>query len=209
MFIENRLLNISPSKVCFFWWGEGSAENCSSESATIESHVQTPIPQEKENTSRGEKEVSRAMKVKVAQSGPTLCDPMDCSPPGSSVHGTVQARILEWVAIPFSRGSSQPRDWIEVSCIAGSFSVSWATKEINKESMAFHWLSPCQVRRGVFLLPVELWYSHRAWELFLLVSQLYLVKVSVYFLCSLNWIWCIWEPHIWEAQYIVLSENFL
>ena len=44
------------------------------------------------------------VKVSVAQSCPTLCDPMDCSPPGSSVHGTLQARILEWVAIPFSRG---------------------------------------------------------------------------------------------------------
>ena len=48
--------------------------------------------------------------VLVAQSCPTLCDPMDSGPPGSSVHGTFQARILEWVAIPFSRGSSQPRD---------------------------------------------------------------------------------------------------
>ena len=42
----------------------------------------------------------------------TLCDPMDCSPPGSSVHGIIQARILEWVAMPSSRGSSWPRDWI-------------------------------------------------------------------------------------------------
>ena len=50
---------------------------------------------------------------------PTLCDPMDCSPPGSSVHGILQARILEWVAISFSRGSSQPRDRTWVSCIAG------------------------------------------------------------------------------------------
>ena len=44
-----------------------------------------------------------------------------CSPPGSSVHGILQTRILEWVAIPFSRGSSQPRDWTQVSCIAGRF----------------------------------------------------------------------------------------
>ena len=50
------------------------------------------------------------VKVLVAQSCPTLCDPRDCSPPGSSVHGILQARILEWVAIPFSRGPSQPRD---------------------------------------------------------------------------------------------------
>ena len=59
--------------------------------------------------------------VKVTQSCPTLCDPMDCSPPGSSVHGILQARILEWVAIPFSRGSSQPRDHTQVSHVAGGF----------------------------------------------------------------------------------------
>ena len=55
----------------------------------------------------------------VSQSCPTLCDPMDCSPPGSSVHGIFQARILEWVAISFSRGSSRPRDWTWVSHITG------------------------------------------------------------------------------------------
>ena len=46
-----------------------------------------------------------------------LCDPMDCSPPGSSVHGILQARILEWVVMPSSRGSSQPRDWSQVSSL--------------------------------------------------------------------------------------------
>ena len=51
----------------------------------------------------------------------TLCDPMDCSPPGSSVHGLLQARILEWVAIPFSRGSSRPRDRTWASHIADGF----------------------------------------------------------------------------------------
>ena len=60
--------------------------------------------------------------MKVAQSCPTLCDPIVYSPLGSSVHGIFQARILEWVAIPFSRGSSQPRDWMLVSCIEGRFS---------------------------------------------------------------------------------------
>ena len=55
----------------------------------------------------------------VAQSCPALCYPVDCSPPGSSVLGILQARILEWVAISFSRGSSQPRDRTWVSCIAG------------------------------------------------------------------------------------------
>ena len=50
------------------------------------------------------------LRALVAQLGPTLCNPMECSLPGSSVHGILQARILEWVAIPFSRGSSRPRD---------------------------------------------------------------------------------------------------
>ena len=65
----------------------------------------------------------------VAQSCPTLWDPMDCSPPGSFVHWILQARMLEWVAISFSRGSFLPRDWIQVSCIAGRFFIIWATKE--------------------------------------------------------------------------------
>ena len=51
----------------------------------------------------------------------TVCDPMDHSPAGSSVHGILQARILQWVAIPFSRGSSQPKDQTQVSCTAGRF----------------------------------------------------------------------------------------
>ena len=56
-----------------------------------------------------EKKKSETVKVLVTQSCLTLCDPMDCSPPGSSVHGILQGRVLEWVAFPFSRGSSQPR----------------------------------------------------------------------------------------------------
>ena len=61
------------------------------------------------------------MKVLVAQSYLTLCSPMDRSPPGSSVHGIFQARILEWVAMSFSRESSWPRDQTQVSCVAGRF----------------------------------------------------------------------------------------
>ena len=57
----------------------------------------------------------------VTQSCPTLCDSMDCSPSGSSVHGILQARVLEWVAMPSSRGSSQPRDRTWVFYIAGRF----------------------------------------------------------------------------------------
>ena len=65
----------------------------------------------------------------VAQSCPTLCDPVDCSLPGSSLHGILQARVLEWGAIAFSRGSSWPRDWTRVSCIPGRCFNLWATRE--------------------------------------------------------------------------------
>ena len=62
-----------------------------------------------------------AVAVSVTQLCPTLFKPVDCSPPGSSVQGILQARILEWVALPSSRGSSRPRDQTQVSCIAGRF----------------------------------------------------------------------------------------
>ena len=67
--------------------------------------------------------------VLVTQSCLTLCNPMFCSPPSSSVHGVLQARILEWVAISFSRGSSWPRNQTWISCIAGRFFIIWATRE--------------------------------------------------------------------------------
>ena len=63
----------------------------------------------------------------VTQSCLTLCEPIDCSPPGFSVHGILQARILEWIAISFSRGFSQPRGRTQVSHIAGRCFNLWAT----------------------------------------------------------------------------------
>ena len=59
---------------------------------------------------------------------PTLCNPLDCTPPDSSVHGIFQAKILEWAAIPFSRESSQPRDRTLVSYIADRFFSIWTTR---------------------------------------------------------------------------------
>ena len=64
------------------------------------------------------------VKVKVAQSFPTLCKPMEYT-----AHGILQARLPEWAAFSFSRGSSWPRDQTQVSCIAGEFFTSWATRE--------------------------------------------------------------------------------
>ena len=74
--------------------------------------------------------VLRKNESEVAQSCPTLCDPMDCSLPGSSIHGVFQARILEWVAISFSRRSSQPRDWTQISHTVGRRFIVWATREV-------------------------------------------------------------------------------
>ena len=68
--------------------------------------------------------------VKVTQLCQTLCDPMDYR-----VRGILQARITEWVAFPFSRVSSQLRDWTQVSCIAGGFFTSWAIREVLKDSI--------------------------------------------------------------------------
>ena len=72
---------------------------------------------------------SYSVKVLVAESCPTLRDPMDGSPPGSSVHGISQARTLEWAAIPSSRGSSQPREWPRSPAIAGGFFTIWAIRK--------------------------------------------------------------------------------
>ena len=66
--------------------------------------------------------------MKISQLCPTLCDPMDCSLPGSSVHRIFQARILEWVVISFSRRASQPRDWTQVSRVVGRRFTIWATR---------------------------------------------------------------------------------
>ena len=70
--------------------------------------------------------------VLVTQPCPTLCDPLDCSPPGFSVRGILQAGILEWVDIPFSRGSSWSKHQTWVSCIVGRFFTIWATREAQR-----------------------------------------------------------------------------
>ena len=85
-----------------------------------------------------------SVKVKVTQSCPTLCDPMDCTLPGSSVHAILQARILEQVAVPFSRGSSQSRNQTQISLIAGGFFTIWVTREWRAYVLAGKWTRvPC------------------------------------------------------------------
>ena len=103
----------------------------------------------------------------VIQSCPTLWDPMNCSPPGYSVHGILQARILEWIAMPSSRRSSQPRDRTQVSHIASGFFTVWATrkpKNTGVESLSlFQGIFLTQESSGVLL--------HCRWILYQLSYQ--------------------------------------
>ena len=80
------------------------------------------------------------VKVLVTQSCLTLGNPVNYSPPDSSVNAILQAKMLEWIVIPFSRGSSWPRDQTQVSCISGRFFTIWDTREAQKEGDRSPWL---------------------------------------------------------------------
>ena len=82
----------------------------------------------------------------------TLCDPMDCSPPGSSVHGIIQARTLEWVVISLSRGSSQPKDWTRISCISCT-------------AGRFFTIEPLGKPKGTISFQVNVIWLHFLWKL--------------------------------------------
>ena len=86
----------------------------------------------------------------VAQLCLTLCDPVDCSLPGSSIQGIFQARVLEWVAISFSKWSSQPRDWTQVSSIVGWRFTVWASREVLQRS------EQLLIKKGANRKPTEL-----------------------------------------------------
>ena len=84
---------------------------------------------------------SEKSESEVTQSCPTLCYTMDCSLPGSSVHGVFQARVLEWVAISFSQGSSQPRDQTQVSCAPQTlYHLSYQASCTCMDDYNFHYL---------------------------------------------------------------------
>ena len=96
----------------------------------------------------------------VTQSCLTLCDPVDCSLPGSSVHGIFQAIVLEWIAISFSRGSTQPRDWTRVSRIVDRCFTVWATREVRKERWVLkNWSFELWCWRRVLRVP---WIARRS-----------------------------------------------
>ena len=83
---------------------------------------------------------SSLLHSKVVQSCPTLCNPTACRLPGSSVHGILQARVLEWVATSFSRGSSRPRDQTRVSSIADRRFTVWASREAGRDYQTPWWV---------------------------------------------------------------------
>ena len=93
------------------------------------------------------KDSVHSMKMWVTQWCPTVCDPMDCRLPGSSVHRISQARILERFAISFSRASSRPRDQTHVSCIAGRFFNVWATSALFVHSIGCITISVLWIRK--------------------------------------------------------------
>ena len=91
-----------------------------------------------------------------------LCNPMNCSSPGSSVHGIFQARTLEWIAMSLVRGSYRPRDWAWVSCIAGRVFIVWATREAliilkNRSNYWFFSLNKLQ-KQGFNLIKMFIWH---------------------------------------------------
>ena len=95
-----------------------------------------------------ERQLMTYMKVLVAQSCPTFHDPMNCSPSGSPANGILQARILEWIAISFSRGSSWLRDRTQISHTAGRFTTIWATKEAQDIDLHTEHLSKAVLSSG-------------------------------------------------------------
>ena len=115
--------------------------------------------------------------VWVTQSCLTLCDPknpMDHSLPGSSVHGILQSRILKWIAIPFSRESSHPRDRTQVCCIAGKFFIIWATREAHLDIYLFF----ISIYHRLCILSTRLW---NPWEY---RCVLFTFVVPVHILCQ-------------------------
>ena len=96
------------------------------------------------------------MQVLVAQSCPTLCNLMDCSQPGSSAHGILQARILELIVISFSRGPSRPRDWTWVSSVTGRFNT--LPKLYITASQIVHFYNIPTINSWLLLSPIWLFY---------------------------------------------------
>ena len=128
------------------------------------------------------------------------CDPMDCGLPGCSVHGIFQARILEWIAISFSRGSSQPRNWTRVSCIAGIFFTNWAMREAPKvyPLPIFPFLSVTQPQWVYFCTSFQAENSPNSGILY---STLPLPRTPCFYVCT-------WAPSFISFKPLLKSLHF-
>ena len=113
----------------------------------------------------------------VTESCLTLCKPRNCRPPGSRVHGILQTRILEWVAIPFSRGSFWLRDWTRVSCMACRLFTNWANTEAPGTTRISYTHAPF-----LHLLPVQVTADH--WEEILVLDSRF--SIIAYFTHSVS-----------------------
>ena len=116
--------------------------------------------------------------LSVTKSCLTLHDPMDCSLPGSSVHGISQAGILEWVSISFSKGFFWPRDWSQVSCIAGKFFTTEPAGKPSVHRRAYFFL-PQDFAHMFFSLPTMFLLSHSPW-----LASSYLLNLLIILLIS-------------------------
>ena len=130
-------------------------------------------------------------KMLVTQSCLTLCDLMDCSPPGSSVHRILQARILEPVAISFSRRSSWPRDRAWVSCIAGGFFTIWATRQAQWKGKFALFQKLKTVQRPTPLTDNQWARAFRSW------GRGYVKEQHSQLWSSWNWSSVVWPMSFW------------
>ena len=141
----------------------------------------------------------------------SLCDPMDCSPPGSSVHGILQTRILEWVAMPSSRGSSWARDRTLVSCvscIASGFFTHWATWEAPLKARIDLWagclvFSCLGLKLRLEFIPPTSWFSGSA------AYWLQIPGLTVTFLVCISYWFCRLKKKKKKAQHECCKLSFI
>ena len=145
------------------------------------------------------------MYPKSLQLCPTLCNPVDWSPPGSFIHGILQARILEWVAISFSRGSSWPRDWTQVSCISGRRFNLWATRQ-GRYIPKYFILFVAMVNGIVSLISLSIFslFVYRGARDFCVLT-LYPATLLCSLISSSNFVlWCLWFWYQDNASFVKL-----
>ena len=123
----------------------------------------------------------------ITQSCPALCDPMDCSLPGSSIHGIFQARVLKWVAISFSRWFSRSRDQTQVSRIVGRCFTIWATREVLFMTVALYY----SLKSGRLIPPIPFFFIKIAlaiWGFFVFPYKLW-----IFFCSNLKFVPILWN----------------